>query len=214
MNQAELEALLHPISNDARVLYVLGLRPTANTTTGASDLVIYKHLMQLLNTGQSNFTRGREVNVLFDELFQHGLISYPIDVDSNKSLNNKRVILPLLAVQDSDVSRLHQQKRAIRADWQPDPALTEQLTQLVGLVDKQFSEHDVGDFVAYWMGRPETRLTEYQWTQKFVSQLKQKRLARQPTNRKQIGSQTVDAKSGIEIDDNARKLVEKYASKQ
>ncbi len=214
MNNAELDALSQTLSNPARVLYMLGLRPNANLQTGASDELAYKQFMQLLNGNEQLFTLGRQINTLLKELVNVGLIEIPVDCDINRSLNKKRVILPLTVVKQDSVERLHQTKTAMNIDWQPDEKLFFELAQLVGLIDKAFTPQETGDFVAYWLGRPDTKLSHFQWTQKFVSYLKQQRLAKMPTNKHQIGSQLTTPQSGVEIDDNARKLVEKYRSKQ
>ena len=47
LTQAELAALQCPISNDCRVLYLLGLRVGANTATTSSAPIDYKHLLNL-----------------------------------------------------------------------------------------------------------------------------------------------------------------------
>ncbi|MDM7859337.1 DnaT-like ssDNA-binding domain-containing protein [Alteromonas sp. ASW11-36] len=214
MNSAELDALSQPLSNPARVLYMLSLRPNANVQTGASGELVYKHIMQLLNGTEQHFTLGRQINALLKELVNVGLIEIPSDCDINRSLNNKRVILPLVVVKQASVERLHQNKSAIYIDWQPDDKLFAELAQLVGLIDKAFTPEETGDFVAYWLGRPDTQLSHFQWTQKFVSYLKQQRLAKVPRHKTQIGSQLTTPQSAVEIDDNARKLVEKYRSKQ
>ena len=79
---------------------------------------------------------------------------------------------------------------------------------------EDFSDDEAGEFTAYWLGRPESLFSPFQWTQKFVSHLKQRRLARHSKPVKKIGTQLSTAKSGIEADENARKLVEKYSTKQ
>ncbi|WP_100657550.1 DnaT-like ssDNA-binding domain-containing protein [Alteromonas flava] len=214
MNDAERDALLQPISNLARVLYILGLRPTANTSTGATSPLMYKTLMQLLNSTEETITRGRQINSLVKELIQFGLVALNDEQDVERSLNQQRVVLPLVPMDESDIQRLHHQRQSMTPDWQPNKTVFEQLSQLVGLIDKHCTDEEIGDYVAYWLGRPTTTLSEFQWTQKFVNFLKQKRQARYTGNHKQIGSQVVQSKAGLEVDDNARKLVAKYATKQ
>jgi DNA replication protein DnaT len=72
----------------------------------------------------------------------------------------------------------------------------------------------LGEFVAYWMGRPQMQFSQFQWTQKFVFQLKQRRLANGISTSQKVGSQLVKPKASVEADDNAKKLVEKYRTKQ
>jgi hypothetical protein len=214
MNKAEYNALNTTLSNEARVLYCLYLRPQANRETGASDYLNYKSIMALLNTGSVNIKLGRQINAMLKELLKAELILLPNDTDISKSLNGKQVILPLLIVKDDKYALLHKEQVSMFASWQPDTNLVEELAQMVGLIDKSISSEDIGDFVAYWLGRPDIYFTPFQWTQKFVSHLKQRRIAKYSGPVKKVGSQLTQAASGIEADDNARKLVEKYATKQ
>ena len=214
MNNAEINALKSTLSNEARVLYCLVLRPNANGQTGASDTLNYKHVTTLLNATETKIELGRQINRLVKELQQAGLISVPQNVDIDKSLNGKQVLLPLVLLKDDKYQQLHQTRMPISLNWVPDESLFTELAQLVGLIDKDFSDEEAGEFTAYWLGRPESLFSPFQWTQKFVSHLKQRRLAKHTRPVKKIGSQLTTAKSGIEADENARKLVEKYSTKQ
>ena len=214
MKTAELIALKTRLSNEARALYCLILRPTANHQTGATSELNYKEIIALLNACEVKITLGRQVNKLIKELQQAGLVIIPESISIDKSLNKKRLSLPLLTIQDDQYQLLHKQRSSMISTWTPDADLFKELAQLVGLIDKEFNNDDVGDFVAYWLGRPESQFSQFQWTQKFVTQVKQRRLAKQTMPVKRVGSQLTTAKSGIEVDDNARKLVEKYATKQ
>ena len=66
LTQAELAVLQSPLSNDCRVLYLLGLRPTANTASTATAPIDYKFLLSLLNGEQKDlpYQRGRQINSL------------------------------------------------------------------------------------------------------------------------------------------------------
>ena len=77
---------------------------------------------------------------------------------------------------------------------------------------REYNEEDVGEFIAYWLGRPNALFSEFQWTQKFAYTMKRKRVASGYEPTRKIGSQQVKVAPGIEADDNARKLVEKYAT--
>lgn len=214
MNEAEISALKSSITNEARVLYSLILRPGVNTQTGASDSINYKNIMSVLNATDQKIALGRQINSLIRELQQAGLVSLTHSVDIEKSLNGKQISLPLVLIKNDKYHQLHQQKTSLALDWQPDESLFVELAQLVGLIDKHFNDEEKGEFIAYWLGRPESLFSPFQWTQKFVSHLKQRRLAKQGGPVKKIGSQLTTAKSGIEADENARKLVEKYSTKQ
>ncbi|BBO30063.1 hypothetical protein SAMN05216361_0918 [Marisediminitalea aggregata] len=212
--QAELNALTSPLSNDARVLYCLGLRPTVNTNTMVSAPLQYKSLLTLVN-GNSNdgpFTRGRDINQLIEQLAQAGLVSLPESLSFEASLNGERLLLPLTHEQPEYAS-LHQQRHAMHANWQPQTNVFNELANLIGLIDTHYEQEDTGEFVAYWLGRPEVVLSAYQWTQKFVHSLKTRRTAKGYQAVKKVGNQIVKVEAGIEADDNARKLVAKYANK-
>jgi DNA replication protein DnaT len=102
----------------------------------------------------------------------------------------------------------------MNVSWRPDADLFEQLCQLVGVIDKGYSADELGEYIAYWLGYPEKQFTDYQWTQKFVLNIKQRR-QRLPVNKEQtkVGHQWITPQAGIEIDDNVKQLVEKYSGK-
>lgn len=214
LTQAELTVLRSPISNDCRVLYMLGLRATANTATTSSAAINYKSLLALLNgdNKEPHYLRGRQVNSLLKQLEQVGLVTLPLDIDLERSINGKTLLLPLLSEPVSDFDVLHKQHSAMTQNWQPNNALFKEMANLLGIIDKTFDDNDVGEFVAYWLGRPSSIFSEFQWTQKFANNIKRKRLASGYSATKVVGSQQVKVAAGIEADDNAKKLVAKYAS--
>lgn len=213
MNVSEKEALLQSISNDARVLYLLGLRPGSDGSTGRTSALNYKQLIDLLNGDSQTYTLGRQINKLIKELHQSGLVAIDEDTDLNKSFNGKEVTLPLVAVKQDDYPALHLHYSGIHKDWQPHPQLFDDLASLVGIIDKAFSQTELGEFIAYWMGRPQMQFSQFQWTQKFVFQMKQRRLASGVKPVQKVGNQWVSPKASVEADDNAKKLVEKYSKK-
>lgn len=212
--QAELNALNSPLSNDARVLYCLGLRPLVNTNTLVTAPLQYKSLLTLVNGNAepAKFSRGRDINQLIEQLIHAGLISLPETVTLETSLNGERILLPLVEEQP-EYAALHQQRHAMHPNWQPQTTVFNELAGLIGLIDTTYEQEDTGEFVAYWLGRPETVLSAYQWTQKFVHTLKTRRTAKGYQAVKKVGNQIVKVEAGIEADDNARKLVAKYANK-
>jgi DNA replication protein DnaT len=214
LNQSELNALSQSISNDARVLYCLGLRPTADEEKGISKALNYKHLLTLLNGKDDHYTLGRQINALIKELLNVGLVGLHQQTNLDKSFNGETVVLPLLITKQDDYSELHLTWSAMTLDWQPNSELLADLSQLVGIIDKEYSHNELGEFVAYWMGRPQMQFSQFQWTQKFVFQLKQRRLANGISTSQKVGSQLVKPKASVEADDNAKKLVEKYRTKQ
>lgn len=218
LTQAELAALQSPLSNDCRVLYLLGLRESANSVTTSTAPIDYKQLLNLLNgdNKEAPYQRGRQINSLIKQLEQVGLVSLPVDLDIEHTINGKSLLLPLIIEPKSDFEQLHQRHCSMHALWTPNKSLFEEMASLLGIIDKTYEDNDVGEFVAYWLGRPSSVFSEFQWTQKFANNIKRKRLASgygsASTPTKIVGTQQVKVAAGIEADDNARKLVEKYAA--
>lgn len=210
MNQTEINTLHLPISNEARVIYMLGLRPTADLYTGKTQPINNKSLLGLLNPNGEKFTLGRQINRLFQELIEIGLVSINESIDLKRSINGKVVTLPLVNSRYDNYNELHLNPQPMSFSWQPHQTLFEQLSQLVGIIDFDYTKQDLGDFIAYWMGRPQTSLSLFQWTQKFVFFIKQQRLAKGDISKTRIGSQLVKKVAAIETDNNTQKLVEKY----
>lgn len=214
--QAEYHALTGELSNDARTLYCLGLRPTVCDTSGRTEPLNYKFLLALLNGDNQDkpFSRGRQINSLLRALEQAGLLALPEELSLEQSLNTQVVILPLSVVEKDEYQRLHRSHQPMTRQWQPDEALFGEMASLIGLLDTQITAEDIGEFVAYWLGRPETVLSQFQWTQKFTYSMKKRRLATGTTPMKQVGTQRMPVSAGIEADNNARKLVEKYSKQK
>ncbi|WP_102798966.1 DnaT-like ssDNA-binding domain-containing protein [Bowmanella denitrificans] len=103
------------------------------------------------------------------------------------------------------------ERSAMAPDWQPDPDQVEQIATMVGLLNKEFDATDVGEFVAYWMGRPEIYLNSYQWHHKFVQNLKHKRTAWGKVSQSRVGTQMVSNTEGLTTCDNTRQLLDRYA---
>ncbi|GAA0860001.1 DnaT-like ssDNA-binding domain-containing protein [Aliiglaciecola litoralis] len=214
MNNTEQSALTQEISNDARVLYLLGLRPLADKKSGVTAPLNYKQLIAMLNGGSKKFTLGRQINALIKELVKYQLIEISADASLDKSFNGQQVTLPLLNVKTDDYPSLHMKWSAMTTDWTPHQTVFEDLAALVGIIDKDYSETELGEFIAYWMGRPEMQFSQFQWTQKFVFQLKQRRVASGVKPKYKVGNQWVTPKAGVEADENAKQLVAKYSKKQ
>lgn len=218
LTQAELAALQSPLSNDCRVLYLLGLRVSANSATTSTAPVDYKQMLSLLNgdNKEEPYQRGRQINSLIKQLEQVGLVSLPVDMDIDHTINGKSLLLPLIAEPKSDFEQLHQRHCSMYASWTPNKSLFDEMASLLGIIDKTYEDNDIGEFVAYWLGRPSSVFSEFQWTQKFANNIKRKRLASgygsASTPTKIVGTQQVKVAAGIEADDNAKKLVEKYAA--
>ncbi len=210
INQAEQTALLQPLSNDARTLYLLGLKPISDEKSATTSPINYKELLKLLNGKEDKFSLGRQVNSLIKELLNAGLVTFNQQVDLNHSFNGKVLTLPLSNMPVDEYAKLHLNWHSMTLDWQPNDKLASDLSKLVGVIDYQYTDTEIGDFIAYWLGRPESQFTEYQWTQKFVFHLKKNRLAHGFKPVKKVGQQLVKEMAGIEADENAKNLVAKY----
>jgi DNA replication protein DnaT len=213
INQAEQSALQQALSNDARVLYLLGIKTTADSKTGLTLPLNYKNLIKLLNAKEERFTLGRQINSLIKELLNIGLVTFEHEVELNHSFNGKTLVLPLMLMKKDDYSKLHLEWQSMHMAWQPDTDLLSDLAKLMGIIDQEYSIQELGEFISYWLSRPESHFTQFQWTQKFVFNLKHKRLAHGVKNVHKVGQQIVSVKAGIVADDNAKKLVEKYSKK-
>lgn len=210
-NKAEQTALLQTLSNDARILYILGIKPTVDQSSGATSPLNYKSLLTILNAKEDKFTLGRQVNSLIKELLSVGLVSFQNEVELNHSFNGKTLVLPLTTMQVDEYSKLHLNWHTMYLAWLPNEKLISDLAKLVGIIDYEYTTNELGDFIAYWLGRPESQFSEYQWTQKFVFNLKKMRLAHGFKNVQKVGQQIVQTKAGILADDNAKNLVAKYS---
>ncbi|GAC26923.1 DnaT-like ssDNA-binding domain-containing protein [Brumicola pallidula] len=215
MNSLELDALQLSMSNHARALYSVYLVSKSKSMKGNVTLS-YKDIMDFLNGKEEVVTLGRQVNSLLKELDSVGLIRINHEQSYKRSLNNQVIHLPLSISKDLfDISTdKHQSFIKMNINWRPDADLFEQLCQLVGVIDKGYSADELGEYIAYWLGYPEKQFTDYQWTQKFVLNIKQRR-QRLPVNKEQtkVGHQWITPQAGIEIDDNVKQLIEKYSGK-
>lgn len=211
MNALEIETLQTPLSNLARVLYCLYLRPqlVGNKT---AILVNNQAVLALVNNKKTVINMGRQISTLFKELHKAGLIEVDPSTDFSKSLHNHKIRLPLSTLPQSlENPQFHSQHKSMRLDWRPVQPIFEDLCQLVGLIEKTYSADELGEYIAYWLGRIDTQCTEYQWTQKLVIHLKQRRqrlpLSEQKTK---AGHQYVTPSAGIVFDDNVKQLINQY----
>jgi hypothetical protein len=214
VNELELETLQTPLSNLARVLYCLYLRPQI-TNTNNKVRVNNKAILALINNKRPVITMGRQISALFKELHSVGLIEVGENTDFTKSLHNSPVILPLTALPQSlENPQFHSQHKSMKLDWRPVQSIFEDLCQLVGLIDKIYTADELGEFIAYWLGRIDSQNTEYQWTQKLVIHLKQRR-QRLPLQeqKSKAGHQYVTPSAGIVFDDNVKQLINQYKDK-
>ena len=64
LNKAEQTALIQPLSNDARILYILGIKSTADESSGVTSPLNYKSLLCILNAKEDEKSRVRDVRIL------------------------------------------------------------------------------------------------------------------------------------------------------
>lgn len=199
------------MSNLARVLYCVYLRPQVEGNKQTAK-VNNKAILQLINNKKPVLSMGRQISALFKELHQVGLIDFGEATDFSKSLHNKELTLPLTALPQSlENPQFHSQHKSMKLDWRPVQTIFEDLCQLVGLIDKIYSADELGEFIAYWLGRIDTQCTEYQWTQKLVIHLKQRRQRLPLSEQKsKAGHQYVTPSAGIVFDDNVKQLINQY----
>lgn len=214
MNQKEIDALSQTqVSNLARVLYCLGLRPHIDTVTGYTCALNYKLLATLLSDKHQTVELGRDINPLLQELFVSGLIDCKEDIDFSDSLSGKRFVLPL-AIAKTDIEQdIHSHTFSIHQDWVPKTETFNDICQLVGLIKKDFEKSELGEFIAYWRGRPHNQFSEYQWHQKFVSHLKNNRKVLGYNATQSIGYQQIDKQPEVVLSESAKELIEKYHGK-
>ncbi len=215
MNQYEIEALQQPgIDNLARLIYCLGLRPNADSVTGYTNPISYKTLANLLNSGGANIEFGRDINVLLLQLKNSKLISCNPNLDTGASLNGERVHLPLMLQQDQTSQQdLHFQTGPMQPNWRPEQTTFAQVCSLVGILKKEYDSEELGEFIAYWLGRPQVKQSQYQWIQKFVLSLKNKRSVSGKQDYQVVGYQKAEKQAEVQLDDKSKQLIEKYHGK-
>lgn len=202
MSPQEFLLLNQPrLSHPARTLYYLHLRRQA--TQQQPVLINYPELGRALAVedpsvpgGFSYQVTARQLTQLFDELIQVGLILLPGSPSvSVEHYHQQYVTLPLIA---QTTAPLAQSAFAMHTEWQPDSQFTG-LCQLCGLIDAHYDEEDRGEFIAYWLGRPERFATQHQWMLKFAKMLKSRRYQRRQTENvgyQQTSVTTVQNNSG------------------
>ncbi|WP_260391538.1 DnaT-like ssDNA-binding domain-containing protein, partial [Aeromonas enteropelogenes] len=128
--------------------------------------------------GFSYQVNARQLTELFDELMEAGLLQVEAQGES-EHYHQCPFQLPLLAQKVR--SPLPDRPFQMHLQWRPDEELPA-LARLCGVIDASYSEEDLGEFIAYWLGRPEVFDSQHQWMLKFIRALKTRRYARrQPT---------------------------------
>jgi hypothetical protein len=107
---------------------------------------------------------------------------------------------------------IHTQTFPMTFDWEPDPALVEQIATMIGLIDYSLDIEHLGEFKSYWVGQSMRYHTTYQWTQRYVQNLKRHRTAFRSKDTMIVGSQIVPKQAALHVDPNTNALLEKYGN--
>jgi len=180
MTPAEYLHLNQPrLSHPARSLYCLHLRRQA--LQGGPVRLAYPELGRALAVedpslpgGFSYQVNARQLTALIDELLQAGLLQL-VGPPQSEHYHQAEVRLPLL--QPMSGSPLPKQAFGMEVTWRPDEQFPA-LATLCGLLDCHYGEEELGEFIAYWLGRPDTYATQHQWMLKFIKTLKARRYVR------------------------------------
>lgn len=181
MNPSEYQLLLNPrLSHPARTLYTLFLRRQAEN--GHAVRVSYPDLGRALAVedpvqpgGFAYQVNASQLTRLFDELLGLGLLDV-LQKPHPDHYHTATLTLPWLAGSNS-IEPLAQPAHAMHTAWRPDTRFAA-LAQLTGLLDANYDEIELGEFIAYWLGRPEVFANDHQWMLKFIKALKARRYSR------------------------------------
>lgn len=180
MTPAEYSALEHPrLSHPARTLYCLQLRRIwlEHQPRVINYPVLGRALAIVDPSDPSGFSfqvNARQLTGLLDELVMAGLLECE---QSGEHYHQQTFRLPLLEEETS--SPLPQRPFPMHLQWRPDDALPA-LARLCGVIDCSYGEEELGEFIAYWLGRPEVFENQHQWMLKFVRAIKTRRYIRRP----------------------------------
>ncbi|NEX90954.1 hypothetical protein G4923_20015 [Aeromonas rivipollensis] len=217
MTPAEYSALAHPrLSHPARSLYTLQLRRLVleNRLPRLNYPELGRALAVVDPGNPSGFcyqVNARQLTELLDELMEAELLQVEAQADS-EHYHQCPFQLPLLSQRVR--SPLPERPFQMHLRWRPDEELPA-LARLCGVIDASYSEEDLGEFIAYWLGRPEVFDSQHQWMLKFIRTLKSRRYARRkPTEVK--GYQQVESvpvytgpsKRALEMMEEVRLLAE------
>ncbi len=180
MTPAEYSALAHPrLSHPARSLYTLQLRRLVleNQLARLNYPELGRALAVVDPTDPSGFcfqVNARQLTELLDELMEAGLLQVEAQPDS-EHYHQSQFQLPLLSQRVR--SPLPERPFQMHLQWRPDEELPA-LARLCGVIDASYNEEDLGEFIAYWLGRPEVFDSQHQWMLRFIRALKSRRYAR------------------------------------
>ncbi|OIN06650.1 DnaT-like ssDNA-binding domain-containing protein [Oceanisphaera psychrotolerans] len=174
MTPAEYQALTSPrLSHPARSLYQLYLRHHARgDITQALDYPLLGKALAVQGEGEYRYrVTPAELTALVDELLDAGLLSL-VQNPHPQHYHGAVFSLPLKGLQG--LAPLPSRQFAMHPQWRPDEQF-DGLARLCGLLDSHVDETELGEFIAYWLGRPEVFENQHQWMLKLVRKLKNQR---------------------------------------
>lgn len=210
MTPNEYQILLNPqLSHAARSLYTLYLHRKAQTHYPVC--VLYPECAHVIATVHAP-AHAADVTVCFEELIQLDLV-HCIQGHDQTHYHTQAFTLPQSDFKQAAQARLPLPADvfAMRIDWRPDAQFT-QLSRLCGLMQDDFSEEELGEFIAYWLGRPDVLQSQHHWMLKFIKVLKNKRLAKPAQHLATVGYQTFSqvrtSSSQNTLSERAREMME------
>ncbi|WP_375055339.1 DnaT-like ssDNA-binding domain-containing protein [Zobellella sp. DQSA1] len=208
MTPAEYQALTSPrLSHPARSLYQFYLRHSARGDhTQALDYPSLGKALAVQGEGEFRYrVTPVELTALVDELLEAGLLS-PQAKPNPQHYHGAVFLLPLKRLQG--LAPLPSRQFAMHPEWRPDDQF-DGLARLCGLLDSHFDDTELGEFIAYWLGRPEVFENQHQWMLKFVRKLKNQRSVRRvPAPQDSNGYQQIPAKVDSGPSKRAREMME------
>lgn len=175
MTPSEYQALSNPqLTHPARSLYTLHLRRIASTTYPV--LICYKTLIPALLTYDYTLT-AKQLTQLLEALQVCGLIQLAEPQVSEGHYHQAAFYLPLsefASMNDKPLPIPHQ-AFAMHLNWCPSQQFST-LCRLCGHASSEFSSQDLGEFIAYWLGRPDVMHNQHHWMLKFIKHLKNKQI--------------------------------------
>lgn len=209
VKHTELKTLRRVPNMVSAFIYLWVFKPSVDRHTGVVR-VNYRNIAETVSelTGSTQKPRGRDINHLIQHLVNQGLVHSEHDLDSD--IDGQ----PITLVYDQPNSLVDTLKPC-SVDWQPEPALFEQIARRAGVPVEQHSANARDNFINYWLSRPDVNLSEYAWTLKYVNFLKthkQQKVGDHSSG--SVGYQTgLRPKASINIDPATQALIRKYGEK-
>ena len=164
LNQAEIQQLQsNQLSHMARSLYILYLQPLARKQEIIIDLAALSPILTSYSSIAPCYPDLRLIEGTLDELERHHLIAR---VQQGHPWQNATVYLPLFA---QSLKQLPDRPFPLYLGWQPGPNFR-QVALNAGLLDFNYSDNELLEFVDYWINRGEQR-NQYGWERLFVRRL-------------------------------------------